>query len=437
MQTCLVNETNYLIMKKYFINLIRAFVFLSITLLFSGCLKDTIKHTYTYSWYEPLYKTKAEVFADIIKSNPSKEIENPGKIFINGKYIFLNEISKGIHVLDNSDPSSPKNIAFIAIAGNVDMAVKGNILYADIYSDLVTLDITDPLHVINTKIVENAFPGNSYYSYGYGADSNKIIYDWKRHDTTIVSDENQPPQVWQGGVLYYANASSSQSSNAGFIPNGIAGSMSRFAIVNNYLYTVGYSDLNVFNISAPQNPTFEDKVNIGNWNIETVFPFKNKLFIGSQNGMYVYDINNPGQPALDGQFGHVQSCDPVVADDKYAYVTLRSGTRCQGFTNQLDILTLNDLTNPSLVKTYNLTNPHGLSKDGDLLFICDGADGLKVYNAGDANNLKLIKHFSNLETYDVIAYNNIALVVAKDGLYQYDYSDVNDIHLLSKINIAR
>jgi flagellar basal body rod protein FlgG len=103
----------------------------------------------------------------------------------------------------------------------------------------------------------------------------------------------------------------------------------------------------------------------------------------------------------------------------------------------LDILTLNDLTNPSLVKTYNLTNPHGLSKDGDLLFICDGADGLKVYNAGDANNLKLIKHFSNLETYDVIAYNNIALVVAKDGLYQYDYSDVNDIHLLSKINIAR
>ena len=133
----------------------------------------------------------------------------------------------------------------------------------------------------------------------------------------------------------------------------------------------------------------------------------------------------------------MQSCDTVVAADKYAYVTLRSGTKCQWCTNQLDILTLNDLTNTSLVKTYNLTNPHGLSKDGDLLFICDGADGLKVYNSGDANNLKLIKHFSNLETYDVIAYNNIALVIAKDGVYQYDYSNVNDIHLLSKLNIAK
>ena len=420
-------------MKKYFIILTRAIAFFTIVLLFSGCLKDTVKHTYYYSWYEPIYKTKKEVFADITKSNSPKEIENPGKIFINGKYIFLNEIGKGIHVLDNSDPSSLKNIAFINIAGNVDLAVKGNILYADLYSDLVTLDITDPIHVINTKIVEDAFAGNSYYAYGYGADSDKIIYDWKRHDTTIMS-ENQPPQIWPGGIFYDASSSQASAISA---PTGIAGSMSRFAIVNDYLYTAGYSDLNVFNISAPQNPTFDNKVNLGSWNIETIFPFKNKLFIGSQNGMYIYNISNPDQPAIDGQFGHVQSCDPVIADDKYAYVTLRSGTKCQGFTNQLDILTLNDLSNTSLLKTYNLTNPHGLSKDGDLLFICDGADGLKVFNAANANALKMIKHFSHLETYDVIAYNKIALVVAKDGLYQYDYSNVNNIHLLSKLNIAK
>lgn len=221
------------------------------------------------------------------------------------------------------------------------------------------------------------------------------------------------------------------------MPTGIAGSMARFALVNNYLYTVGNSDLKIFNISTPNNPAFNYKVNIGSWNIETIFPFKNKLFIGSQNGMYVYNIDNPAQPALDGQFGHVQSCDPVIADDNYAYVTLRSGSKCQGFNNQLDILKLNDFTNPSLVKTYNLTNPHGLSKDGDILFICDGADGLKVYNASDVTNLKLIKRITGPETYDVIANKNIALVVAKDGLYQYDYSNVNNIHLLSKINIAK
>ncbi|MGH2564875.1 MAG: hypothetical protein ACRDE5_10190, partial [Ginsengibacter sp.] len=62
---------------------------------------------------------------------------------------------------------------------------------------------------------------------------------------------------------------------------------------------------------------------------------------------------------------------------------------------------------------------------------------LKIFNATDVMNLRLIKHFSNLETFDVIANNNVALVVASDGLYQYDYSDVNNIHLVSKINVLK
>ncbi len=421
-------------MRKYLSLFIKGFAFIFIAALFSGCLKDTTTHTFTYSWYEPLYKTKAEVIADI-KSNPPQEIEHPGKIFINGKYIYLNETGKGIHIIDNSVPSLPKNVAFIAIAGNVDMAIKGNTLYADLYNDLITLDIRNPLQVVITKIIENAFPDNLYAS--YTGDSNKVVYDWKRHDTTIFAAFNQPQQVWPGGIYYAANASmpNSNSNNSSAQP-AIAGSMARFALVNNYLYTVGNTNLNVFNISIPQQPNFDNSVNTGSWSIETIFPFKNRLFIGSQNGMYIYNINNPDQPATDGQFGHLRSCDPVIADDSFAYVTLRSGTACQGFSNELDILQLTNFTNPSLVKSYNLSNPHGLSKDGNLLFICDGADGLKIYNASDVNNLNLIKHFTGVETYDVIANNKNALVVARDGLYQFDYSNANEIHLLSKINIA-
>ena len=86
------------------------------------------------------------------------------------------------------------------------------------------------------------------------------------------------------------------------------------------------------------------------------------------------------------------------------------------------LLQLNNLSNSELVKVYNLTNPQGLSKDGSLLFICDGTDGLKAYDATDVMNLQLVKQFPGMETYDVIAYNKIAIVVAKDGLYQYDYS---------------
>lgn len=90
-----------------------------------------------------------------------------------------------------------------------------------------------------------------------------------------------------------------------------------------------------------------------------------------------------------------------------------------------------------LVKTYKMYNPHGLSKDEDLLFICDGKDGLKIYDAANINDIKIKKHFPKLETYDVIAMNNIALVVAKDGLYQFDYSNVDEIKLISKLGIRK
>ncbi len=121
----------------------------------------------------------------------------------------------------------------------------------------------------------------------------------------------------------------------------------------------------------------------------------------------------------------------------YKKQTLRSGTTCEGFNNQLDVLKLNNLTDPTLLKTYSLNNPHGLSKDGNLLFICDGSAGLKVYDASNVLNLKLIKHIENLEAYDVIASDNIALVVATDGLYQFDYSNPTSMHLLSKISIVK
>jgi len=401
--------------------------------LFSSCLKDKCHRTYTL--YKPVYRTIAEVRANM-KSNPAKPLERPGKLFIRGNYIFLNEVDRGIHVIDNSNPAAPKQVSFIDIPGNIDIAVKDNTLYADNYDDMVTMDITDPLHVIAKKFTENVFPFRKYT--GFVPDSNLIIVDWIRKDTTVATDCGGGNPVWYGcaNCDYFLSASSSGEKASSPFGAGVGGSMARFALMNDYLYTVTDDKLNVFNISSSLDPQLKNKVNIG-WNIETIYPFKDKLFIGSTTGMFVYQTTDPSNPTKLTQFSHLRSCDPVIADDNFAYVTLRSGSACQGFSNQLEILQLNNITDPKLLKVYPFTNPHGLSKDGNLLFICDGSDGLKIYNAADVNNLKLVKQISGIETYDVIAYNQIALVVAKDGLYQYDYSDINNIHLISKTGISK
>jgi hypothetical protein len=418
-------------MRKVFNSAVAIVLYCSV-FLFQGCLKDSVTHTYTYTFYKPVYKTTAEVRSNI-RSNAVQPIQLPGKIFVKGNYIFLNEVDKGIHVIDNSNPTQPKNVAFIAIPGNIDIAVKGNTLYADLYTDLVAIDISNPQNAVLKKVVEGVFPHRYYY--GFSADSTKIIAGWEKRDTTVSEKMNLGGWAESRGVfLSYAADVSGKSASVS--PYGVGGSMARFTIVDERLYTVGNSDLQVFNITNAANPEYVSKKNM-NWGIETIYPFMDKLFIGSQTGMFIYSLSNPDNPVQEGEFNHVRTCDPVIADGNYAYVTLRSGSKCMGFTNELDILNLSDLANPTLVKVYSMTYPHGLSKDGNTLFICDGNDGLKVYNAANISDLKLIKKIEGIETFDVITLGGIALVVAKDGLYQYSYSDLSNIHQISKITLSK
>ena len=84
-------------------------VFCFSVFILQSCLKDKLTHTYTL--FIPVYKSKDEVYANI-KSNPPRTIESPGKIFLYGNYVFLNETDKGVHIIDNSDPAKPVEKAF-------------------------------------------------------------------------------------------------------------------------------------------------------------------------------------------------------------------------------------------------------------------------------------------------------------------------------------
>ena len=417
-------------MKKIIFTVITSAIFIS-------CFKDECKSLRTI--YVPVYKTLTEARAEM-KSLAPQPLKSTGKLYVYGNYIFLNESDKGIHVIDNSNPASPLNISFIPMTGNQDLAVKGNFLYADSYSDLVVFDITNTTNIRAIQFLNNVFPDRNqyYWASAENPDNVLITVDYIAKDTLVTCETYS---VWvnsgcincsfDNGVPFFT-ATADTKNNA---PNGIGGSMARFTILNDYLYTVSWSDLYAFNISNASSPALINQSSTGSWSVETIYPFKNNLFIGSQNGMYIYDVSNASTPVQIGQMSHVRTCDPVIADDNNAFVTLRSGTECFGFTNQLEILDIQNLLSPTLLQVYSMTNPHGLSKDGNTLFICDGTDGLKVYDAADINNLQLINQIKGIETYDVITLQGTALVVAKGGLYQYDYSDINNIQLISKIVI--
>ena len=85
-----------------------------------------------------------------------------------------------------------------------------------------------------------------------------------------------------------------------------------------------------------------------------------------------------------------------------------------------------------------MENPYGLGIDDDMLFVCDGTAGLKIYDASDPLNLgsNLVKVYSDMTPYDVILLGSILVLISPEGLFQYDYSDINNIQLLSFITIA-
>jgi hypothetical protein len=413
-------------MKKLLLSSKIAFVFFAVAVLFQSCLKDSATKTYTI--YRPVYKSIAEVRA-AIKSDAATPIIHPGKIFVLGHYIFLNEVDKGIHIIDNSNPSSPVNKYFVSIPGNLDLAVKGNALYADQYRDLLTIDISNPVNVQVKKITEKVFQPRQYANY-FLQDTTKMIVNWIKKDTTVNANDQQILPTGRPDILWFSNPAAQSAAPP---TAGISGSMARFTLMNNYLYTVTDYDLNVFNVSDAENPVYTNKINLG-WQIETIYPFKNKLFIGSMTGIYIFDVSMPSIPAQTSRFAHLTQCDPVIADNDYAYVTLHGGAICHGTLNQLDVLNIADINTPYLVRSYPLTNPHGLSQAGNTLFVCDAEAGLKVFNTSNPGDLKLIKTIDGINTYDVITQNGTAIVVAADGLYEYNFNDVNNITLQGKIN---
>ena len=231
------------------------------------------------------------------------------------------------------------------------------------------------------------------------------------------------------------------SNDGGILPGvdsggviGTGASLARFTIVQNNLYAVDNTTLTTIDIANPTQMILEDQQDVG-FGIETIFPFDNTLFIGSNTGAYIYGIDGEGIPSELSFFEHAMACDPVVSDGDYAYVTIRSGRACDflGDANILEIYDIASLENPIQITQVAMNNPRGLSVDGNLLFVCDGNQGLVVFDVTDRTNPVVLTREMGFEANDVIAQNDVALVVSPDGIRQFDYTDPSSLTELSNL----
>ena len=232
-------------------------VFISLFILglvLSGC-RD--KYTEEYYALDPIYMSFSDLRASVKMVN-QQDLVKPGKIYTFGNYIFINEVKKGVHVYNNSNPTTPQYVGFLNIPGNIDMVVKNNILYADSYVDLVAIDIADPSHAKEIGRVKNVFyydlpaktePGyqTSGINYNLG-----IVVDWElKH----VSKETYARYTQDGFMQINTKLDALASVAPG---SGAGGSMARFGLTGNSLVAIGkYYGYNLyynFDLTEPGNP---------------------------------------------------------------------------------------------------------------------------------------------------------------------------------------
>jgi hypothetical protein len=379
-----------------------------------------------YAAYRPVLMTRPALESSVA-ALPPQTMHHPGKIYLRGAYVFVNEKFEGIHVIDNTNPAQPRPVSFLRIPGNVDLAVRGNLLYADNGPDLVTLDISDPAHAQPTGRVRDAFrelpmpvsgPLEEAYQPG-NRPSSSIVVGWR----TLAPGEAVPVRVTytapRGGFVLFNNGLATSAASAPGLGAaggaGKGGSMARFAILGQMLYTVDDESLRLFDLRNPAAPTPRKRVQLVP-GIETIFPTGHHLFLGTQRGMYIFDVATPTAPVQVSFYQHLVSCDPVVVDGRYAYVTLRSGRTCGGGANVLEVIDLDILSQPRLARSYPMMSPQGLGAESSRLYVCD--DGLKVFDTSQAPALTQVQKFATSLT-DVIPNGNYLLAVGPGGLYQY------------------
>jgi hypothetical protein len=220
-------------------------------------------------------------------------------------------------------------------------------------------------------------------------------------------------------VLLFHGCTKESGAPAADASSGKGGSLTRFTITGNYLYAVDHHFLYAYSLSNAGKPELVYTSPL-NYDIETIYPYNDNLFLGTKTGLYIYSLQTPEKPQLVGEAKHARSCDPVVANDSVAFVTLKGEGGCGPAESGLYIHDIKNLTAPVLKKMVPVPNPVGLGLQDGILYVCCGSAGLKVFDVSKPYEPVLLATKTDGTFVDVIPYNGTLICFVQNGILLYD-----------------
>lgn len=222
---------------------------------------------------------------------------------------------------------------------------------------------------------------------------------------------------------------------------GKSGSITRFAVHQNYMYALNQNEVLTYSLEDADHPVLVHRLP-ADYGLETIIIYDNTIYIGSTSALYILDISNPAAPSLlskaNRQDVFIGGCDPVVVKDNYAYSTVKIIENICGQISAQSALIVYDVSNktaPVAKGTYALNIPNGLGYKDNYLFVCDeGSDRLEIFDISDPLSLQLTSYPPVIiDPYDLIIDGDKMIVSTKSDFQIFDISDVADIRRIGYI----
>lgn len=215
---------------------------------------------------------------------------------------------------------------------------------------------------------------------------------------------------------------------------GTAGSMAKFTIVGQNLLVLQPGSIIQYTIEADGDLTYIRELVIFSGNLETIFPYGDKVLVGSSDQVYFLGFDSQNILDIISTYRHITACDPVVASNGIAFSTLRSNNCRFNSDEVLEIIDISDIGEPKLIKSYRTEAPYGLTINEQNLFVCERG-GVAMYDVSDPQNIlpKGFTQFTGERPLDIIHTQGYLIVRTDKNIYNMSYTSSGILTILAKI----
>jgi len=406
-------------------------------LLFSSCGKTKGKVTVTYTKATAVYGD-----IDAVRSTPligqNQDIVDPGKIFIGEDFILIGEETKGIHVFNNTNAASPTYSSFINLPFTREFFVKGDVIYAESQYDMLKVNISDLSNPVLIDRLENAFSepmvnDNGQVLLGFNYEIKTEQFKVGSREARALEEDSYLYYDYQNELIPVSNVPSSFAGSS----DETKGTLNKIALAQSHVYVLGRDKVHVF---GDQGSLTDLGSTYAGWEMETIYAEGDHLYIGTMSSMIIMGLGNPENPNVLGEYWHPTSCDPVLPAGDVAYLTLRTAdfSGCGGDENTLQVIDINDPTNPTPLNVIPMTSPYGMAIVDNVLYVGEGENGVTLFDVTNRQAPIYVSTQTGESVYDILEHPtlpNQILTTGEHGLNQYEWDATNQtLNFLSSID---